>query len=239
MAHIIMTYRSEQLEKDTDIHIHLPEGIKKGEKFPVLYLLHGIGGTAASWDKYSSVGQYVRNKKLIVVIPDGGKSFYMDEAYGEKYYSYIAKELPDMIEATFPASDERYIAGLSMGGYGAFRIALMEPERYTYAASFSGAVDIEPLLPYDHERFMAITGGHFVPEEMDLFVLAKKAESVAVKPKLYQWCGTEDFLYEGNVKFKEYMEKTTFDYTYAEGPGDHNWQYWDKQIEIFLGFIGF
>lgn len=239
MAHIEMTYRSEQLASDTRIHIHLPEGIQKGEKLPVLYLLHGIGGTADSWDKYSSIGRYVREKKLIVVMPDGGKSFYMDEVYGEAYYSYIAKELPEMIEATFPASDTRYIAGLSMGGYGAFRIALKEPERYLYAASFSGAVDIESLLPYDEERFMAITGGTFVPEEMDLFVLAKQAESTPKRPKLYQWCGTEDFLYEGNVKFKKFMETTAFDYTYAEGTGDHSWEYWDRQLEIFLEMIGF
>ncbi len=239
MAHIEMTYRSEQLICDTQIRIHLPEGIQRGERLPVLYLLHGIGGTSSSWDKYTSVGRYVRNQKLIVVMPDGGKSFYIDEMYGEKYYSYIAKELPDMIEATFPAGETRYIAGLSMGGYGAFRIALKNPERYRYAASFSGAVDIESLLPFDPERFIGVTGGTFVPEEMDLFVLAKNAEQAPVRPRLYQWCGTEDFLYEGNVKFKEFMETTSFDYTYAEGPGTHEWEFWDEQLKVFLKMIGF
>lgn len=239
MAHIQMTYRSEVLICDTELHIYLPEGIQKGETYPVLYLLHGLGDNAASWDKYSSIGRYVQDKKLIVVMPYGGKSFYIDEAYGDKYYTYIAKELPDMIEATFPASDKRFIAGLSMGGYGAFRIALKNPERYLAAASFSGAVDIEALLPFDEERFIGVTGGDFVSSEMDLFVLAKQAEQAKKCPMLYQWCGTEDFLYEGNIKFKDFMQNTTLEYTYAEGPGAHEWKYWDAQIKVFLEMIGF
>lgn len=239
MAHIEMTYRSEALAVDTAIRIHLPEGIQKGETLPVLYLLHGLGGASSSWDKYSAIGRYVRNKKIIVVMPDGGKSFYMNEVYGLNHYNYIAEELPDMIEATFPASNERFIAGASMGGYGAFRIALKNPTRYTWAASFSGALDIEPLLGLDAKRFEAVSGGVFDPEEMDLFTIARQAEKSPVRPKLYQWCGTEDYLYEGNVKFKECMEQMDFDYTYAESSGDHNWVYWDREIETALKLFGF
>lgn len=237
MAHIEMTYRSEQLSADTVINIHLPEGIKKGEKLPVLYLLHGMGSSATSWDKYTSVGRYVRNKKLIVVMPFGGKSFYTDEKNGLNYYSYVAKELPDMIESTFPASDRRFIAGASMGGYGAFRIAFKNPERYELAASFSGALDIEPFLSYEEKCFNAIAGGEFNPEEQDLFVLAKAASESKKKPKLYQWCGTEDFLYDGNVKFKNYIQNLEFDYIYDEYSGDHDWQYWDKELEKVIGMI--
>lgn len=239
MAHIEMTYRSEQLACDTEIHMHLPEGIQKGEKLPVLYLLHGLGGSGSSWDKYSAIGRYVRNKKIMVVMPNAGKSFYMDEKYGLNYYSYIAKELPDVIEATFPASSRRFIAGVSMGGYGAFRIALKNPERYEWAASFSGALDLKPLLNLDEKRYELIAGSEFISEEHDLFTMAALADKSPVKPKLYQWCGTEDYLYNGNVKFKNFMEILDFDFTYSESPGDHNWLYWDREIEKTLKMFGF
>ena len=239
MAHIEMTYRSEQLACDTDISLHLPEGIQKGERLPVLYLLHGLGSGSRSWDKYTAIGRYVRNKKIIVVMPYAGKSFYMNEKYGLNYYEYIAKELTDMVEATFPASDRRFIAGASMGGYGAFRIAFKNPGRYEWAASFSGALDMKPLLKLDEKRYELIAGSKFVPEEQDLFTMAELADQSPVKPKFYQWCGTEDYLYKGNVKFKNFMETLSFDYTYAESPGDHSWVYWDREIEKTLKLFGF
>ena len=158
MAHIEMTYRSEQLACDTDINLHLPEGIQKGERLPVLYLLHGLGSGSHSWDKYTAIGRYVRNKKIIVVMPYAGKSFYMNEKYGLNFYDYIAKELPELVEATFPASGRRFIAGASMGGYGAFRIAFKNPGRYEWAASFSGALDMKPLLKLDEKRYELIAG---------------------------------------------------------------------------------
>lgn len=239
MAHIEMTYRSEQLACDTEIRLHLPEGIQKGERLPVLYLLHGLGSASSSWDKYTAIGRYVRNKKVIAVMPYGGKSFYMNEKYGLNYYDYITKELPGMIEATFPASDRRFIAGVSMGGYGAFRIALKNPQRYEWAASFSGSLDLKPLLNLDAKRYELIAGSEFIPEEHDLFTMAKLADQSPVKPKLYQWCGTEDYLYQGNVKFKNFMETLSFDFTYSESAGDHSWAFWDRELEKALHLFGF
>ena len=98
---------------------------------------------------------------------------------------------------------------------------------------------MKPLLKLDEKRYELIAGSEFVPEEQDLFTMAELADQSPVKPKFYQWCGTEDYLYKGNVKFKNFMETLSFDYTYAESPGDHSWVYWDREIEKTLKLFGF
>ena len=125
------------------------------------------------------------------------------------------------------------VGGLSMGGYGAFKLALSLPERYSAAASLSGALDIREVVKGTHhpEDKTWIAGVRNVFGDLnkvpgskhDLFTLAKKAARAPVKPRLYQCCGTEDFLYADNLRFRDAVQKLSFDYTYEEGPGDHNW----------------
>ena len=57
------------------------------------------------------------------------------------------------------------------------------------------------------------------------------------KPRLYQGCGTEDFLYKDNIRFRDHMSKLDFDHTYEEEPGDHDWRYWDKKIQRVIEWM--
>jgi S-formylglutathione hydrolase FrmB len=140
----------------------------------------------------------------------------------------------------FPLSHERedtFVAGLSMGGYGAFKLALRCPEKFAAAASLSGALDLVSRLSHFKKDFDLIFGGAIPPEE-DLFPLAERlAASEGPKPKLYQACGTEDYLFDGNRKFLQHARDLQLELEYEEGPGSHNWGFWDLYIQRVLAWL--
>ena len=237
MAVIRMTKSSASLGKRTHINIYVPDEIKEGTK--ILYLLHGLSDNNDDWFNNTQLVRAVTNRNLVVVCPDGGKSFYSNMKSNYNYFDYIAKELPEYIEKLLPVTgkdEDRYIAGLSMGGYGAFKFALSFPERYAGAASFSGVMDVISRMESGMFDYSGIKDEEIGPKG-DLFELAKKAEKAAKKPKLYQWCGTSDFLYEDNKKFRDFIKNMDFDYTYKESEGDHNWECWNEQIKFILDFF--
>ncbi len=171
-------------------------------------------------------------------------------ARGYKYFQFISEELMDLAQSFFLLSDKRednFVAGLSMGGYGAFKVALACPEKFSAAASLSGSLDMasrvieipeEDAMRYEFENIFGDLH-KLKGSKNDLFYLADKLiESDLSKPRLYQCCGTEDFLHEDNITFKNYIEKkNAFDYTYVESPGTHEWGYWDAEIQKVLKWI--
>jgi putative tributyrin esterase len=135
------------------------------------------------------------------------------------------------------------VAGLSMGGYGAFKLALTHPDRYAAAASLSGALDIVDAAQGEDPGWLTEMRGIFgdlvrLPGSTnDLFHLARQSVAADLHPRLYQCCGTEDFLYAGNLRFKALAESLGLDLTYEEGPGEHEWGYWDRQIQNVLAWL--
>lgn len=242
MAHISMTHKSAVLGKEQSMQIVLPDAaMQSQEPLSVLYLLHGLSDDDTCWSRYSCVEQFVRVSSLMVVMPNADRSFYTDMKMGGAYYTYIAQEVPDMIEHLFPVSskrENRFIAGLSMGGYGALKIALSTPERFAGVASFSGVCDIERVYKEHLFDFLGVFGDTLDVEKHSLFHLAQQADRSLLKPMIYQWCGTEDFLYEDNVRFRNTMKQLHFPYTYRESAGTHSWQYWNEQLKIALELFG-
>ena len=162
MALLHVTFFSEALNVQTSVDVILPE-IKQGigvdaaqeEALPkVLYLLHGYSDDHTIWQRRTSVERYAARHNLAVVMPAVNHSFYCNEVHGERYWDYVAEDLPRQMQHFFRLSDkpeDTFVAGLSMGGYGAMKLALNFPERFGAAASFSGAADIvtdkeKPLL---------------------------------------------------------------------------------------------
>lgn len=239
------TFAPQALHKQTRFVVLLPENCEP--PFRTLYLLHGLSDNEDMWLRRSLVELYADQRKLAVVMPDGERSFYTNMVSGGQYFTYIADELVAVTRKMFPLSDKRedtFIAGLSMGGYGALKIALQRPEVFAAAASFSGAVDIatrmetrEISLP----EYAAIwgEGAPLRGTEHDLFVLAEKLNDAPQKPRIYQECGTEDFLYEDNCRFRDWMRTLKFDFHYEERPGKHEWPFWNvclpKAMDFFLG----
>lgn len=255
MAFIQCDFYSEVLGFSTSMNVFLP-GDSKANKpldkmnYPVLYLLHGLTDDHTIWGRRSSIDRYVRDLNVAVVMPNGGRSFYTDMNHGYDYATFISEELPSKVEMFFPVSskrEDRFIAGLSMGGYGALKIALSHPEKFAAAASLSGAVDILSIANKFSEEdpqkvlreFNNIFGDldKFKDTPNDLFSLASTCASSELKPKIYLACGTEDFLYDDNILFKNHMETLPFDMVYEEGPGDHNWDYWDLKIQTVIEWL--
>jgi putative tributyrin esterase len=256
LALIHCDFFSEVLGISTSMCVILPQnthsqigmnGSPNKEKYPTLYLLHGLSDDHTIWQRRTSIERYVSDMGIAVVMPNGGRSFYTDMKHGYKYFTFISEELPEIAKQFFPLSDKRedtFAAGLSMGGYGAFKLALSCPNKYAAAASLSGAVDMASRVKnneiQDTSELENIFGNLNSIEngENDLFFLARNiSASNGPKPKLYQCCGTEDFLYEDNINFKNFIEKTNLDYTYEEGPGIHEWKYWDDQIQKVLKWL--
>ena len=245
MALIQCNYQSDALGSPATIQVILPEPLRKS--YPVLYLLHGLLDDQTAWTRQTAIERYVQPLGLAVVMPAVQRGFYTDMAAGPRYYSFVCDEVPALVKGMFPISPRRkdtFVAGLSMGGYGAFKLALRHPERYAAAASLSGALDVVDLVPTldkaERKEWTAIFGNlkKLAGSDNDLLHLARQmAASKAPRPQLYQCCGGEDFLYEQNVRFRDLLETLRIKLTYEDGPGDHDWAYWDQAIQRVLAWL--
>jgi len=252
-----INFFSEVLTLRSAMHVLLPQRSlaetksKRAPKYRILYLLHGYSDDHTAWMRWSSIEKYVEGLNLAVVMPAVNVSWYTDMAYGGAYWRFISEEVPAIVRGMFSLSSKRednFVAGISMGGYGAFKLALTYPDRYAAAASLSGAMDIREVIREKRDdplnkAWLAGMRNVFgdlskVPNsKYDLFTLAKKVAKGSVKPRLYQCCGTEDFLYADNLRFRDAVRKLPLDLTYEEGPGEHVWSYWDKMIPTMLKWM--
>lgn len=230
---------SASLGRQVPLKVIMPQLPKGAPKCKCLYLLHGLSDDFSAWTRRTSIERYASRYGLAVVMPDAGKSFYTNMVYGDNYYDYIAKELPEAIEAMFNVSEkseDRYIGGLSMGGYGALKTALREDGRYSAAISLSPAADIVQCIEdSDWFEWSYIFGDERkVAAEDDVL---KLAESCTVRPRIYLAIGTSDFLYDNCAAVRKKLDKLGYDLHYEEGEGDHNWEFWDLHIEKALRWI--
>lgn len=255
MALIHCNFFSTVLNLSCSMDVILPEplrsaegkALEKKQTYPVLYLLHGLSDDHTIWQRRTSIERYVRDLNLAVVMPAVDRSFYADMKRGPRYWTYISEEVPSIVQSLFPISGARrdnFVAGLSMGGYGAMKLGLTMPERYAAAASFSGALDISLIFKgggKDWKNEMRAIFGD--PKKVsgspnDLFTLAERvAGSKWKKTPLYIWCGTEDHLIESNRRFKTHSQSLGLNITYSEEPGIHDWPYWDRQIQHVLEWL--
>lgn len=225
----------------------LPEG---GDgPFPVLYLLHGYSDDHTGWVRRSNVERYVGKYPMIVIMPDGEHGWYTDAAAAPyaKFETYITKELVGFVDRTFHTIAERRgraIAGLSMGGYGALKLALKNPDIFCAGHSFSGAVEIasregslkqrfeDSTSPWAIEQGLvfgdAPSGG---PEDLRTIILKGDPKT---RPVFSFDCGVDDFLIEDNRRFHAFLEENKIPHAYEEFPGGHDWNYWDTHIQTTL-----
>lgn len=239
MAFLDVHWYSNVLSKQVAMYVVLPNVGKP--PFPVFYLLHGRSDDHTIWLRRTRIEQYVRDLPLIVVMPDGFRGFYTDASHGPAYARYIGEELPQFVERSFHARTSgraRCIGGLSMGGYGALRVALGYPGRYVSANSHSGSMMAgrEPIDPVkDLERYQ-IFGRSPRNTNHDLVHLARRAKAARKLLKLRIDCGTEDFLLEQNRAYRRELQKLGVKHEYAEYPGGHTWDYWDMHVKEALQF---
>jgi putative tributyrin esterase len=263
MAFFHMNFFSPTLLVGTDVNVFIPTPdsgelstgqdigyFHDGVKYPVLYLLHGAYGDYSDWARLTGIERYAQAHKIAVVMPSADNSFYQDMYRGGKYLTYFTRELPDYIARLFPVSTKRedtFVAGLSMGGYGAVRVAFEMPERFGAAASLSGAIDLlaalgdaekEPHRPPFYWDAIFADPGKVEGSDADLFALAQKRLAEGRKlPPIYQTVGTEDLIYPANLSAKKKLEELGLELTYAEHPGIHDWEFWDAHIRDVLDWL--
>ncbi|GAB7193496.1 alpha/beta hydrolase family protein [Kineococcus sp. NUM-3379] len=251
MALIRCEFFSEVLGLSTSMTVLLPQsaagqiGMAGGARpggAPVLYLLHGLSDDDSTWLRRTSVERYAAPLGLAVVMPQVHRSFYADEVHGGRYWTFLSEELPELVAGFFTVSTRRedtFVAGLSMGGYGALKWALREPGRFAAAASLSGALDLAALARAPHRLpdMRRILGGDLAvgPGE-DLLALLAAADPAAL-PALSVCCGTEDELLGANHAFLAAAERAGIPVHADLGPGAHDWAYWDARIQDVLAWL--
>lgn len=249
MAFIDLKFFSTALGMQTSCCVVIPQKNTFGEigtdnkaddrKYRCLYLLHGLSDDNTIWMRRTSVERYASKYGICVVMPFAEKSFYTDMKYGSNYYTYIAKELPLVIREFFNVSDKRednFVAGLSMGGYGALKIALRENDSFCKGAGFSSVTDIKSRAFNLVGKAIFGENGE-VPDDDDLFLLAEKQADAENRPSLFIGCGTEDGLYPQNTAFRDHLNSLGYDTTYRESPGTHSWEFWDEYIQYALEWM--
>ena len=220
------------------------EGISSDGLYKTMYLLHGRSDDQTIWQRRTSIERYVSKLGIAVVMPTTHLAFYTDTAYGMRYWTFISQELPRICREFFPRMSARkedtLAAGLSMGGYGAWKLGLGASDTFGAAASLSGALDMTALAARRSDDaqlplYRGIFGDRIKGTDNDLFTLAERlaAEKKAL-PRLYAWCGTEDFLYQDNLKAWDHVKKLGYELTCEESAGDHQWKYWDERIQDAL-----
>lgn len=245
MAFFQIEYRSDCLEMEREVNVIYPDGFSVSDPdcqdIPVLYLLHGMSGNHNSWQKRTAIERLLKKTNLIVVMPSTDLAWYTNTRYGMKYFDALAMELPQVMQRFFPnmtkKREKTFIAGLSMGGYGAFKLA-MATEQFSYAGSFSGALSFKGLADrnLNSPYWSGIFGDAeaFEKGENNLQNLAEKTDQ---KTKFYAWCGVEDFLFEANNEAIKNFKQLGLDIEYHTGPGKHEFYYWEKQLEEFLRWL--
>ncbi len=211
---------------------------------PTLYLLHGLSDDHTIWLRRTSIERYVAERGIAVVMPQVGRSFYTDEVYGQRYWTFLSEELPEIAGSFFPLSTRRedtFVAGLSMGGYGALKWALRHPAKFAAAAGLSGALDLVRLQAeredLDDPRMMdrIFDGNSVEGTDDDLFALLD--QPVDGLPQLYLACGTEDALYADNVRFRNACVRQEVPVTVNFRQGQHEWGFWDAEILRVLEWL--
>jgi putative tributyrin esterase len=239
MAWIHMHYHSEALRMPAAMEVLLPK-VGSGP-YATLYLLHEQGGDHTSWFRRTSLEQYVEGLPLAVVMPAGHLGWYTDMVFGRDYFQLITEELPRYCERTFPISsrrEDRFIAGVGMGGYGAVKAALRASGQFAKAASFSG--DLNVIRVYDQldpvrakdvfgSREGLSRNGH------DLFAAAGElAQSSAPRPELYIRYGTDESIREESIRFHQHAEALGFPIQLEAVVGAGGWKDWDRALEQYI-----
>ncbi len=257
MALMQCSFFSESLGMCTSANVIVPqptlgqiglEGKGSPSGCPVLYLLHGLSDDYSIWLRRTSIERYATAFGIAVVMPHGYRSFYSDQVKTNiRYWQYVSEELPKLINGFFKFSRRRedtFVAGLSMGGYGAMKLAFNKPETFAAAGCFSSVVrpwQFGTAAPGMMTELQTLFGDDLAACEgtlNDPIAMSEKQLKAGVPlTEIYQACGTEDFLYSENQFLREHLTKIGYPFTYHEEPGTHEWGFWDRQILAYLNWL--
>ncbi|MBP3917766.1 MAG: prolyl oligopeptidase family serine peptidase [Clostridia bacterium] len=248
MALIETHFFSKVLGMQTKMNVILPvyPGNAERKPYPVLYLLHGMSQNCNAWLHYSQIRMYAEGLGFAVVMPDASMSWYTDMKHGFAYWEHLSKELPDVVSRYFPAisrtQEDTFVAGLSMGAYGAIKFGMQQPERFCCVGAFSPPPDMEMHMynpdfeEWEHKLYHDIFGTdeEYHASTNDLYAQAPLCAARAKNTKFYLYCGTEDVYLPQARSIAKTMQDAGYGISYEESAGSHNWAYWNGVLPQFL-----
>lgn len=248
MAYLSMSFLSKELKMQTRLSVVLPDSVRIGDtplsERKVLYLLHGLSDDDSCWTRFSRIEKYADRRGMVVVMPCALRSMYCDDVLGQNFMKYVACELPDYLNKVFGLSrskENNFVAGLSMGGLGAMKIALNYPDNYSAVGSFSGVLDLKVLAPFvseeDRHDFPFMFGKMDEVDTTSLNPTNLLTKRACEKLNIYTACGKQDNLLASTLAFNARMDELGVKYKFALLDGGHEWAFWDRQVDDFLSFI--
>lgn len=237
MALLTCGFHSRVLGVDTAMTVILPSRPVGGAAPPLLHLLHGAGDDHTAWVRRTSIERYAEEAGIAVVMPDGGHGYWTDQVRGPRWWTFVADELPAVVEDLFrldPPRERTFVAGLSRGGYGALKLGLRRPDRFAAAAGLSAKIDIaneDWSEPWRQDVFGDAARAR--REGDDLLALAERIDPAAC-PRLLLSCGTEDVLLDEGRRLRDLAVRRELPVEWSEGPGAHEWSVWDRDVQALL-----
>lgn len=248
MAMLTLDFYSKELKMSTLLTAVVPDSVRIGDqplsRRKCLYLLHGLSDDATACLRLSRVELYAQEAGVVVVMPSAGRSMYCDGVNGQNYFTHVANEVPEYLGLVLGLSGKRedsYIAGISMGGMGAARVALTYPGRFAAVGLFSGFLDAKLMLPFitgeQREEFPFLMDA---AAEIDTTPLnpinlldAKRQAGLGIVVR----CGRQDNLYPMSLAFYEKAAALGLDVDGIFEDGGHEWRLWDRCIEDFVAMM--
>lgn len=257
-AYFHVNFHSCVLSMSVDVSVLLPERdrIKQFEektynqvKYQTLYLLHGFTGDYMTYIRTSNIERYADEHQIMVVMPSVYNSAYTDMKYGMDYFTYLSEELMDFIERTFPASpkkENRFVAGMSMGGYGAYKLGITCADKFCAIGGIAGSYHAQYRYQGKVNTVSTLCEALYgdppamTPEIHDIFTMMKNRKENGVElPRMYTCCGTEDRRYQDSVDLKEFADEFGIPLVFENGPGKHDAVFFDEYIQKILDWMGF
>ncbi len=215
------------------------------QPYKTLYLLHGLYGSDDIFLANTSIQKFAEDKGIAIVIPCGENSFYIDNPKAHAYYGeYVGQELLDITRNIFPLSHRRedtFIAGFSMGGYGAIRNGLKYSQNFSKIGMISAALITEDIVNYTSDDnvlrscdfYESIFGDldKIKNSDKDPKYLIENTEDI---PDIFMACGENDFLFDKNIDFYEFLISQNIDANFIQAPGEHTWEFCDRYIKEFI-----
>ena len=247
MSLIGMHYFSQALNKSTGVNVILPLPRRAElpcKNLPVLTLLHGMGDDYTMWLRRTGVERYALDRGVAVVMPDGGLSCYHNMLHGGRWRDYILDELPMLLRSLLPLSarrEDNFIAGCSMGGFGALKLGMARPEQYAMIGCFSAAhMEYRPDHPRNKAMLMRVYGETLdacdAQIERDIYT----ANAGSQRLRVWHACGDQDVLRENALKSRDFfgsLPPGAVDYSFATLPGKHDWTLWDAMLAEFMHLL--
>ncbi|WP_367375894.1 alpha/beta hydrolase [Lentilactobacillus kefiri] len=239
MAILKLTRAWRALEEQTTIYVILPNEIQRDKKLQVLWLLHGLGDDGSGWIRKTNLEVLTKHTNLVVITPEMNRSFYMNMKDGLPYWDYLVDEVIPEMRNLLPLSTnpkDNFVGGVSMGGFGAFKLAFTHPEWFSAIVPMSSVIDLTelPKIMPDYRNIFGGPGPAGYLEKMAANASLSKLKQL----RFYDCVGDQDDFKPSNEQFAAYLKNDLgLNVGFHTSRGGHDWLYWQRILPDVLNWL--